>query len=207
MPSAKAVFDALSDVGVTFWSGVPDSLLKPLCAYVADHVAEDRHVVTANEGGAVAIAAGHYLGTGSPGAVYLQNSGLGNAMNPLISLADPAVYGIPMLLIVGWRGEPGRHDEPQHLKQGESTVPMLDSIGLPWFVAPADGTDFGNMAEAAMHQATSESRPVAIVVPKGIITGYDPTPREASPLALSREMAVMVIAETIPDQKYAKVKF
>ncbi|MEA3501668.1 MAG: thiamine pyrophosphate-binding protein, partial [Actinomycetota bacterium] len=97
MVGAAAAYEAVTDTGVAFWSGVPDSLLKPLCAYVADHAPDGRHVVAANEGGAIALAVGHYLGTGSPGAVYLQNSGLGNAMNPLISLADPAVYGVPML--------------------------------------------------------------------------------------------------------------
>lgn len=200
MVNAAAAFSAIADTGVTFWTGVPDSLLKPLCAYVADHAPKGRHVIAANEGGAIALATGHYLATGSPGAVYLQNSGLGNAMNPLISLADPAVYGVPMLLIIGWRGEPGRHDEPQHLKQGTATVPMLEAIDLPHFVAPSDETEFIDCVRAAVNQATSESRPVAIVVPKGTIAGYQPQEPPASVLPLSRESAVGLIAGAIPDR-------
>ncbi len=200
MVGAAAAYEAVTDTGVEFWSGVPDSLLKPLCAYVADHAPDGRHVVAANEGGAIALATGHYLATGSPGAVYLQNSGLGNAMNPLISLADPAVYGVPMLLIIGWRGEPGRHDEPQHVKQGAATIPMLEAIGLPHFVAPSDEAGFADCVGTAVRQATSESRPVAIVVPKGTIGGYTPAERPASALPLSREAAVGLIAGAIPDR-------
>ena len=197
MPTAKSAFEALTAAGLGFWTGVPDSLLKPLCAYVADHVPDNRHVIAANEGGAVAIAAGHYLGTGRPAAVYLQNSGLGNAMNPLVSLADPEVYGIPMVLIIGWRGEPGKHDEPQHLKQGGATIPMLDAIGLPHTVAPADDGAFAQAANEAVRRANSESRPVAVVVPKGTITDYAPNPAAAPDLPLSREAAVTRIAGAI----------
>jgi phosphonopyruvate decarboxylase len=197
MPTAERAFEALTASGLTFWTGVPDSLLKPLCAYVADHVPGDRHVIAANEGGAVAIAAGHYLGTGIPAAVYLQNSGLGNAMNPLVSLTDPAVYGIPMVVVIGWRGEPGRHDEPQHLKQGEATIPMLDAIGMPHAVAPSDDANFARVADEVFRRATSESRPVAIVVPKGTFTDYAPAPAATPDLPLSREEAVTLVAEAI----------
>ncbi len=199
MPSAEAAFRALADAGITFWAGVPDSLLKPLCAYVADHVPDDRHVIAANEGGAVALATGHYLATGSPGGVYLQNSGLGNAMNPLISLADPAVYGIPMVLVVGWRGEPGRPDEPQHLRQGAATLPMLDAIGVPYSIAPPDDAAFETMVTDSVERATTEGRPVAVVIPKGVITNYAPQRADAPDLALSREAAVEIIADTIED--------
>jgi phosphonopyruvate decarboxylase len=199
VPSAETAFRILTDAGITFWAGVPDSLLKPLCAYVADHVPSDRHVIAANEGGAVALAAGHYLASGSPGAVYLQNSGLGNAMNPLISLADAAVYGIPMLLIIGWRGEPGHHDEPQHLKQGTATIPMLDAIDVPTAIAPADDAAFAAMVARSVDRARAEGRPVAIVVPKGVIGDYRPSQREALDLALSREAAIAIVAESIHD--------
>ena len=104
----------MKSVGVDFFTGVPDSLLKSFCAYVTDTCGES-HVIAANEGGAVGLAAGHYLATGKPALVYMQNSGQGNAVNPLASLADPDVYSIPMVLLVGWRGEPGVKDEPQHV--------------------------------------------------------------------------------------------
>ena len=112
-------YNTLAKSGVDFFAGVPDSLLKSFCAFVADNVSSNKHLIAANEGGAIALACGHYLATGRPGLVYMQNSGQGNSANPLISLADPDVYSIPMLLLIGWRGEPGKKDEPQHIKQGK----------------------------------------------------------------------------------------
>src|SRR3989344_3924734 len=104
---------ALKRYGVSFFTGVPDCLLKGFVAYVSGHE-KNSHIVAANEGNAIALAAGHFLATGKLACVYMQNSGMGNAVNPLVSLADPAVYGLPMLLVIGWRAEPGVSDEPQH---------------------------------------------------------------------------------------------
>ena len=109
---ASVLWDAVKGAGVDFFAGVPDSLLKDFIAYLAEHADPASHVTAANEGGAIALAAGYHLATGRVGAVYLQNSGLGNTINPLTSLVDPEVYGIPVLLIIGWRGKPGVHDEP-----------------------------------------------------------------------------------------------
>ena len=130
--------EKLKDVGVDFFTGVPDSLLKNFCAYVTDHCGAN-HVIAANEGGAVGLASGHYLATGRPALVYMQNSGQGNAVNPLASLADPDVYSIPMVLLVGWRGEPGVHDEPQQVKQGKITVSLFETMGIPTIVLADDG--------------------------------------------------------------------
>ena len=127
----------LNAAGVNFFTGVPDSLLKSFCAYVTD-TCGDNHVIAANEGGAVGLAAGHYLATGKPALVYMQNSGQGNAVNPLASLADPDVYSIPMVLLVGWRGEPGVKDEPQHVKQGKVTISLWETLGIPTEVLPDD---------------------------------------------------------------------
>lgn len=104
----------LQSLGTDFFTGVPDSLLKPLCAWMKDNLDTDANVIAANEGGAMALAAGHYLASGRPACIYMQNSGIGNAVNPLLSLLDADVYGIPALLVVGWRGMPGVHDEPQN---------------------------------------------------------------------------------------------
>ena len=119
MLSPERFYGSLIDCGVGLFAGVPDSLLKDFCAYVTDHAPPGRHIITANEGSAVALAMGHHLATGAVGLVYMQNSGVGNTVNPLTSLADPAIYGIPMVLVVGWRGEPGKKDEPQHVKMGQ----------------------------------------------------------------------------------------
>jgi len=134
MISPKRVFDTIRDQGISFFTGVPDSLLKDFCAYVTDHVDEQAHVIAANEGNAIALAAGWFMASGEPTLVYMQNSGLGNAINPLVSLADPEVYSIPMLIMIGWRGEPGKPDEPQHSKQGRILTELLDVLELPWFV-------------------------------------------------------------------------
>ena len=133
-------YDALRDCGIRCIAGVPDSLLKSFLSYAHDHDGLGSDRITANEGNAVALAAGHYLATGQPGLVYMQNSGLGNAVNPLTSLADREVYGIPMLLLIGWRGEPGVPDEPQHRKKGSITLPLLEALGIGHEVLP-DTTD------------------------------------------------------------------
>ena len=107
--------EKLQREGIEFYAGVPDSLLKNVCAYITDHLDSRHNIIAANEGGAVALAAGYYLATGKVGCVYMQNSGEGNIINPLASLTDKEVYNIPVLLLIGWRGRPGVHDEPQHV--------------------------------------------------------------------------------------------
>lgn len=108
----KAVYDHMSSLGLTFFAGVPDSILSPFCAVVTEETDASHHVIASNEGAAIATAAGYHLATGSVPTVYLQNSGLGNTINPVLSLAHREVYGVPMLLMVGWRGQPGTKDEP-----------------------------------------------------------------------------------------------
>ncbi len=133
----------LKSCGIGLFTGVPDLLLKCFCAYVTDTCGEN-HVIAANEGGAVGLASGHYLATGKPALVYMQNSGQGNAVNPLASLADPDVYSIPMVLLVGWRGEPGVKDEPQHMKQGKVTISLFETLGIPTEILPRNlvGSEF-----------------------------------------------------------------
>ena len=134
MIQPKDFIERLRKGGVDFFAGVPDSLLKNLCAYITDNVARENNIIAANEGGAVALAAGYHLATGKTGCVYMQNSGEGNAVNPLLSLMDADVYRMPLLLIIGWRGEPRVHDEPQHVKQGKVTLSLLDAMGIPYAV-------------------------------------------------------------------------
>jgi phosphonopyruvate decarboxylase len=192
-----ALWDALAASGIEFFTGVPDSLLKDFIAYLADHVEPERHVTAANEGGAVAIATGYHLATGGIAAVYLQNSGLGNTINPLTSLADPAVYGIPVLLVVGWRGKPGVHDEPQHRKQGAITLEQLAVLGIPTVVLDDDVEDVAGAVRDLVQQAVGESRPVALVVPPGRLASYK---RSATPVARfgqRREAAIEAVLVTV----------
>lgn len=162
---AGDAYAAFERAGVTFWTGVPDSLLAPFLRALEEQVPAGRHVLAANEGGAVAIAGGHHLATGEIAGVYLQNSGLGNAVNPLVSLADPAVYALPMVLVIGWRGRPGTVDEPQHRRQGEATLPMLDVLGIPVRVAHAEDAEFAEDVRWAAVTARERGGPTALVVP------------------------------------------
>jgi phosphonopyruvate decarboxylase len=157
---------ALDDLGVDFFAGVPDSLLKAFCAQLMTGLPRDRHVIAANEGAAVGLAIGHYLRSGRPGLVYMQNSGFGNAVNPLISLADPDVYGIPMLLLVGWRGQPGVKDEPQHVKQGRVMTGLLDALELPWRVLPREPADMEACLAEAVRTAIEKTQPFVLLVEK-----------------------------------------
>ena len=123
----------LRKLKIKFVTGVPDSLLKDICACIDEKFSKKKHIIATNEGSAVGLAIGHYLATKKPALVYMQNSGLGNSVNPTVSLADPKVYGIPIIFLIGWRGEPGLKDEPQHLKQGRTTKNQLKSIDLDFF--------------------------------------------------------------------------
>jgi phosphonopyruvate decarboxylase len=157
----------------TFFTGVPDSLLKDFCAYVTDNVSPSNHVIAANEGTAVALAAGHHLATGKVACVYLQNSGLGNTVNPLLSLCSPKVYSIPALLLIGWRGEPGKKDEPQHILQGSLTPGLLEEMKIPHDILPdyAEGA-FEVLDKAYKHMET-EKGPYALLVRKDTFEKYD----------------------------------
>ncbi len=198
MVDAGKFVESLKNGGVDFFTGVPDSLLKSFCAYLTDNCG-DNHVIAANEGGAVGLASGHYLATGKPALVYMQNSGQGNAVNPLASLADPDVYSIPMVLLVGWRGEPGVKDEPQHVKQGKVTVSLFETLGIPTVVLPSDESEALDTAQAQVKRAIAESRPVAMVVRKGLFGHYTLQNKEADIAELKRETAIEGILRALPE--------
>ena len=197
MIAASPFLKALLDHGIDCFAGVPDSLMKPLTTEIARSVDPAQHVITANEGAAVAVAIGHHLRTGRVGLVYLQNSGIGNTVNPLLSLADPEVYGIPMVLVIGWRGAPGVKDEPQHVKQGRVMTAFLDALEIPWSVLPKDQSAAEAAVIEAFAAATERSGPVAILVEKGSFAA-DAESDGAPPLELaSREEAVATLVDAI----------
>jgi len=201
MAEISHFFDLLQKTGVSFVTGVPDSLLKPVCDFIQDRIPPDRHVVAANEGCAVALAAGHYLGTGNPGLVYMQNSGLGNATNPLTSLADREVYGIPMLLLIGWRGRPGFKDEPQHVKQGRITCGLLDVLEVPYCTLSDRHADLDKEYAKIVRVMLGENRPVAMVVSKGVFAEYktqSPIPREKD--FITREEAIRTVLDAVDNR-------
>ncbi len=158
--------------GVDFYAGVPDSLLKSFCAWLQDNIGPASHIIAANEGAAVALAAGHYLASGRPGCVYMQNSGEGNAINPLASLTDADVYGIPVLLLIGWRGCPGVHDEPQHVKQGKVTLSLLETMGIPYSVLSADEAEVSSQI-ADVCRVLASGRTCALVVRKDTFSKFE----------------------------------
>ena len=125
-----------------FFCGVPDSQLKPLCNYLMNtYGISENHIIAANEGNCTALAAGYYMATGKVPVVYLQNSGIGNIINPVASLLNDKVYAVPCIFVVGWRGEPGVHDEPQHIFQGEVTIKLLEDMDIRTFVITKETTE------------------------------------------------------------------
>ena len=160
-------------LNVDFYTGVPDSLLKPLCNYLMDAYGIDskHHMIAANEGNCTAIAAGYHLATGKVPAVYMQNSGEGNVINPLASLLNDKVYAIPMIFIVGWRGEPGVHDEPQHIYQGEVTVKLLEDMDVAAYVVTKETTEEELDAQMQVFRSLlAQGKDVAFVVKKGALS-------------------------------------
>lgn len=165
-------YDLLMKNGTDFFAGVPDSLLKNFCAYVTDNAPAEKHIISANEGSATALATGYHLATGKIPMIYMQNSGEGNMVNPLLSIADPDVYSIPMLIVIGWRGEPGVHDEPQHVKQGKVTCELLDAMKVPYEVLSENEADLPAQFEKAYSYIRENNAQYAFVIRKGTFDDY-----------------------------------
>jgi phosphonopyruvate decarboxylase len=199
MIDPKRFVDHLNSHGVSLYTGVPDSLLKQLNSYIMGALPREQHIVAANEGSAVAIAMGHYLRTSSPAVVYLQNSGTGNTINPLTSLADPDVYGTPMVVVIGWRGQPGVKDEPQHIKQGRIMPALLDALDLPWTKLPHDPDDADAAITEAIKTAIDGNTPYVVLVEKGTFAD-SPVPSPSLPdtdQLPSREDALIATANAV----------
>jgi phosphonopyruvate decarboxylase len=199
MIDQKKFHDCLKNAGVEFITGVPDTLLNDFCLYAQAHLAPDRHVIAANEGNAVALAAGYHLATGSVPLVYMQNSGLGNTVNPLLSLAEKNVYGIPLVLLIGWRGDPSVKDHPQHKKQGEVTLPMLECMGIPFRILEDHLDGALAAAEWAVRTARETSAPTALVARKGVVAKpeKDMVEHIDNRYSMSREKAIECVLENI----------
>lgn len=198
MIDPQAYLKILMAEDISFFSGVPDSLLKDFCACVTDTLASTDHIIAANEGAAVGLAIGHHLGAGKVPLVYLQNSGLGNVVNPLLSLASPEVYGIPMLIMIGWRGEPGFKDEPQHVHQGRVMMPMLDTMGIDAVILSDELEEAKAQTKRAAADARRTNSPVALVIRKGL---FGPYANITAPndLQISREEAIITAASAVEE--------
>ena len=200
MLNCKEFFDLLHENKIDFFSGVPDSLLKFFNSYILDNVDQNQHIITANEGNAIALSSGYYLATKKIGLVYMQNSGLGNAINPLVSLSDKEVYGIPALLLIGWRGEPNEKDEPQHQKQGKITLELLETLDIPYEILTKDIEDTKIKLSSAIKYMNKFNAPFALVVKKGTFEKYEQINESQQNYELSREKAINLIIDNLDEQ-------
>lgn len=188
----------LEDVGVGFYTGVPDSQLKSFCDYIEDKYGiGNKHMIAPNEGNAVALATGYHLSTGKIGLVYMQNSGLGNAVNPITSLTDPNVYAIPLVYVVGWRGQPGVKDEPQHVKQGAITPDLLELLDVNYQILTKDTTmdDVISNFEDNFSDDLKNGRSVAYIVSKGAFEKFKAEHKNDN--SISREDAIKTIIDNL----------
>ena len=208
MISPDFFYNSLKKAGINFIAGVPDSLLKEFCKYADICLPKEKHVITTSEGAAVSLATGVYLATGDISLVYLQNSGLGNTVNPLLSLADPEVYGVPMVLMVGWRGNPNIKnfkDEPQHVKQGRVTPGILEAMEVPYQILSLDPVKAKEQAEWASSEAKNIGGPVVILVTKDTFSKSDLDQKEEQKnieVNLTREEVIKYITSNIPKNSF-----
>ena len=199
MVNQSELFSFFQNIGIRFFTGVPDSLLNDFCIYLTQNIPEGHHVMAANEGNAIAIAAGNYLATGDIPMVYMQNSGIGNATNPLLSLTHPCVYSIPMILVIGWRGDPTIKDHAQHKKQGELTPVLMKDMDIPYDILDNDDTVIEKF-QWAYDKAKSTSAPVALIAKKGILTQKEKHQTYPSSTLMNREEAISAIIDVLGDK-------
>ena len=198
MIDTKKFYNTLIKNSFDYFVGVPDSLLKEFCLCIND-LSKNNHIITANEGNAVAIASGYNIATSKYGVVYMQNSGLGNIVNPLLSLADEKVYKIPMLFIIGYRGEPNVKDEPQHIKQGELTLPLLDTLGIKYFIL---NEDYEEQIKQCYDYIKQTEKPIALVVKKDTFSKYEKDFVSNNNNSLSREEALEIIINNLDNNDF-----
>jgi len=197
MLSPKYFIEQLKNKNIDFFTGVPDSLLKSLCAYITAEALPENNIIAANEGGAIGLASGYYLATGKIPVVYMQNSGLGNIVNPLLSLMDKEVYNIPVLLLVGWRGEPGEKDEPQHIKQGKVTIPLLNAMGIKYDILSKDEAACKSQLDIAVSQLNDNKEPYAFIIQSGTFSDFNLEDNTVEQFSLSREFAIQKIVDAL----------
>lgn len=196
--STQELYDPLVANGVDYFCGVPDSITGPFSHFLQDH-AEDRHVITANEGNAIGLAIGYHIATGKIPLVYMQNSGLSNAIDPLASLADRSVLSTPMLLLIGWRGQPGRNDEPHHARQGAITPDLLSNLEIPFGILSHDPTEASQQVSKMIKNAGDQSIPHALLIEQGSLLDYSSNVLQVDKFPLSREEAVAIVVEALDE--------
>ena len=199
MLDQERVFHVLASHGVSYYAGVPDSYLNGFCNYALAHYPE-RTVIAANEGNAVGIAAGHYFASREIPLVYMQNSGMGNTVNPLASLADRAVYAVPMLLLIGWRGQGDTEpNHPQHKLQGEITPELLEIMHIPYMVLEDDDGKFAEAVEKAVRWCRETRQAYGLIAPKGVMAASEKANNVDETYPMSREEAIETVLDHMPE--------
>ena len=200
MINPKSLLNSFINTKINFFAGVPDSLLKNFCNLLEQNT-KIKHVIASNEGSAISLAIGSYLATKKVGVVYMQNSGLGNAINPLVSLADPLVYGIPIILIIGWRGEVlnGKQvkDEPQHKKQGLITLEMLKNLGIPYKILDKNSKKLNQKIKDLKKKSFQRGGPVALIVRKNTFASLHERSTKFNNNLVNREEIISLILDII----------
>lgn len=198
MISCESFFNILKKKGFNFYTGIPDSTFKDWMNFLADNDAINlQNVVACNECEAIALAAGFNLATNKVGLVYMQNSGLGKAINPLVSLCDPEVYSIPILLMIGWRGEPGKIDAPQHKKMGKITLPLLETLKIPYSILEPNLSLFERELNKAINYFEKNEGPYAFIIRKNFFSEYDVKKKPTNNNELIREDVIKFIMENL----------
>lgn len=200
MLKPKEFYDLISRLGVNFYAGIPNTILNPFVGYIQDH--SKNHYICANEGNAVGMGIGHYLSTGEIPCIYLENSGLGNALNPIYSLADSEIYSLPMLIIIGWRGETGTNDETQYTKQGKILLPSFGASEVHYDILPSHADRAKAMITSVMAKVRDEKCPYFLIVKKGAFEEYQSTYSYENSYELTRGE---VISKVISNFNEAKI--
>lgn len=200
MLSPKDFYELLNnDLDLKSFFGVPDSTLKDFCSYIDDH--SSKHMICANEGSAISQAMGYYLATGKTPVVYMQNSGFGNCLNPILSMASERIYQIPMLIFVGWRGHPDQKDEPQHLHQGEVMTSSLKAMGLDFIIAPDSLEDMKKVLTHKVKELKEKNSPLFVLIKKDSFHKYTSS-KPSIKKGISREKVIKFLTNKFNNAKF-----
>lgn len=196
--SCEDFFEVLKKQGITFFTGIPDSTFKDWMSFLADNDKKKlENLVACNECEAIALAAGYHLATNKIGVVYMQNSGLGKTVNPLTSICDPEIYAIPILLLIGWRGEPGEIDAAQHKKMGKITLPLLELLQIPYSILEPDLNKVETELKNAYSHFTKIKGPYAFIIKKNLFKKYETKKKIINEFELTRKRAINLIMENL----------
>lgn len=192
-------FNSLRENNIDFFTGVPDSLLKEFCFCVTENTSKSQHIINANEGSSIGLSIGYNLSTNKIPLVYFQNSGLGNIINPFTSLAHESVFKIPMLLFIGWRGEPRKKDEPQHIFQGKITEVILRTLEIEYEILNTNTSESIYQLKRVVKKIEEYQKPIAILVKKNSFSKYS-FKSKSKQYNLKREKCIQIIIDNLKSE-------